>query len=52
MAKQIYTEFRITHKNTEDKENFEKKLNEALKESGYGSKVEWIKEKYRELINK
>jgi hypothetical protein len=48
--KQIYTEFRITHKTQEDKEEYEQKLNEALKQNGYSGKVDWIKEKYRELI--
>jgi|GEM_PF-6857343 len=52
MAKQLYTEFRITHTTQEDKEKFEQKLNEALKQKNYSGKIEWLKEKYRELINK
>lgn len=49
--KPIYTEIRIKHNTQEDKANFEKCLDEALKEKGYSNRIEWVKEKYRELIN-
>lgn len=52
MAKQIVTEIRITHKSLEDKTEYEKKLDEALKENGYSNRIEFIKEKIRELVNK
>lgn len=52
MAQRIYTEIRIAHKDLEEKENFEKNLDEALKNQGYKSRTEWFNEKYRELINK
>lgn len=46
----IYTEFRIAHKSIEDKKEYEMKLDEALKAAGYRNRVEWINEKYRELV--
>lgn len=52
MVTKIYTEIRIAHKTTEDKEEYESKLDEALNQNGYRNRVEWIAEKYRELINK
>lgn len=45
-----YTETRITHKSLEDKIEYENKLNEALKKQGYKGRVEYIAEKYRELL--
>lgn len=47
----IYTEIRISHKTEEEKKEYEKKLDEALKAQGYKSRTEWLNEKYRELIN-
>lgn len=46
----IYTELRIHHKTLEDKQEYEKKLDEALKKQGYKSRTEWLNEKYRELV--
>lgn len=46
----IYTELRISHKTIEEKQEYEKKLDEALKAQGYKSRTEWLNEKYRELI--
>ncbi|EKX79939.1 hypothetical protein [Clostridium botulinum] len=46
----IYTEIRIAHKDKEEKEEYEKKLDEALKEQGYKNRAEWLNEKYRDLI--
>jgi len=48
----IYTEFRISHKTIEEKEEYERKLGEALKKAGYRNKIEFINEKIRELIKK
>lgn len=45
-----YTEFRISHKTKEEKQEYELKLDEALKKRGYKSRIEWIKEQYRELL--
>lgn len=50
MAKQIYSEFRITHKTKDEKEDFDIKLQNSLKLHGYKTKAEWIKDKYRELL--
>lgn len=46
----IYTEIRIFHKTEEEKVEYERKLDEALRKQGYKSRTEWINEKYRELI--
>ena len=50
MAEKIYTELRIPHKSQKEKLEFELKLNEVLREQCYNSRIEWIREKYRELI--
>ena len=50
MAEKIYTELRILHKSRKDKLDFETKLNNVLREQGYNSRIEWVREKYRELI--
>jgi len=50
MAGKIYTELRIPHKNKKDKLDFETKLNKLLREHGYNNRIEWVREKYRELI--
>lgn len=47
----IYTEIRISHKTEEEKQEYERKLSEALKQAGYKSKTEWLNDKYRELLN-
>jgi hypothetical protein len=46
----IYTETRIIHKTLEDKIEFESKLNEALKNNGYSSRVDYLRDKYRQLM--
>ena len=46
----IYTEVRISHKTEEDKQEYERKLDEALKSLGYRNRTEFISEKIRELI--
>ena len=51
MSSRICTEIRIFHKSEEEKQEYERKLSEALKLQGYKSRVEWINEKYRELVN-
>lgn len=48
--KLYYTETRITHKSLEDKIEYETNLSEALKKNGYKGRVEYMAEKYRELI--
>ena len=50
MARKIYTELRIPHKSKKDKIEFETKLNKLLREQGYNSRIEWVREKYRELV--
>ena len=50
--KAIYTELRIYHKTLEEKIEYEKALDEALKNKGYGNRIEFVKEKIRELVNK
>ena len=50
MVEKIYTELRIPHKCKKDKLKFEFKLNKKLSEQGYSSRIEWVREKYRELI--
>lgn len=46
----VYTEIRISHKTEEEKIEYERNLDEALKEKGYRSRTEWLNEKYRELV--
>jgi len=46
----IYTEIRISHKTEEDKEEYERKLYQALKSAGYNNRNEFIKECIRNLI--
>ena len=52
MSPRAYTEIRISHKNEEDKQEYERKLDEALKSLGYRTRIEFITEKIRELILK
>ena len=47
----IYTEIRISHKTIGEKQEYERKLDEALKNKGYSSRTEFIEEKIRELTN-
>lgn len=47
----IYTELRIQHKSLAEKQEYEQKLDEALKNKGYNSRIEFIQEKIRELTN-
>ena len=48
----INTEIRISHKTLEEKVEYERQLDEALKRWGYKNRTEWVNEKYRELITK
>ena len=50
--KAIYTEIRIYHSTVEEKEEYEKKLDEALKKNNFKTRLEFVKEKVRELIRK
>jgi len=50
MIGKIYTEIRIPHKSKKEKLKFETKLNEMLRQQCYNSRIEWVREKYRELI--
>lgn len=43
MAKRIYTEFRIHHHTMEEKEQFEKQLDDIIKASGFSSRAEYIR---------
>lgn len=47
----LYTEIRISHKNLEEKQEYERKLDQALKDAGYKNRNEFFKEKIREAIN-
>ena len=47
----IYTEIRIAHKTPEEKEAYERYLDESLKALGYKSRTEWIKEMVRNANN-
>lgn len=44
-----YTEIRISHKTKEEKQEYEKQLDEALKKEGYKNRAEFIKECVRML---
>ena len=46
----IYSEIRISHKTEEDKQEYERKLDEALKSLGYRNRTEFITEKIREIL--
>lgn len=41
--KRIYTEIRIHHQSTEDKEQFEQQLDNKAKAAGFNSRAEYIK---------
>ena len=43
MTKRIYTEIRIHHKTTDEKEQFEKQLDDKVKASGFSSRAEYIR---------
>ena len=43
MAKRIYTEIRIHHKTTDEKEQFEKQLDDKVKATGFSSRAEYIR---------
>ncbi len=43
MAKRIYTEIRIHHKTTDEKEQFEKQLDERVKAAGFSSRAEYMR---------
>jgi len=49
--KQIYTELRISHKSKEEKSEYEAKLDLNLIIKGYANRIEFIREKIRELTN-
>lgn len=44
-----YTEIRIEHDTEEQKKEFELKLDTAIKEKGYKSRIEYIREQIRKL---
>jgi metal-responsive CopG/Arc/MetJ family transcriptional regulator len=46
----IYTEIRIAHADQQTKEQYERLLDEALKEMGYRNRNEWIMDKSRQII--
>ena len=50
MTKKYVTEIRINHKTEKEKNEYELKLNTALTEAGYKSRVEFIQESVRNLI--
>jgi len=52
VAKVISTELRIPHKTIEDKKIYEDKLDKALKDKGYTTRLEFIRESIRNLIDK
>jgi hypothetical protein len=43
MAKRMYTEIRVHHKTTAEKEQFERQLNEKMKAAGFSSRAEYIR---------
>ena len=47
-----YTETRVNHKTLEDKIEYENKLNEALLKAGYKDRTEFVRGKFRKLLNK
>lgn len=47
---QIYTEIRISHKTKEEKQEYELRLDQALKEHGYRNRTEFVNEKVRDLL--
>ena len=51
MSPFFYTEIRIKHKSKEDKADYEAKLDLNLMIKGYANRVEFIREKIRELVN-
>lgn len=48
--RKLYTEIRIEHSTKEQKKEFELKLDTALKQKGYVSRTEYIREQLRKLI--
>jgi metal-responsive CopG/Arc/MetJ family transcriptional regulator len=44
-----YTEIRIEHDTLEEKEQFEKIFDSAIKEKGYKSRIEYLREQIRKL---
>lgn len=44
-----YTEIRIEHNTEEEKKQFEILLDKALKQKGYVSRIEYIREQIRKL---
>ena len=46
----IYTGIRISHKTEEEKIEYEKELDKALKLKGYRNRTEWINSEFRKLI--
>jgi hypothetical protein len=47
--RKLYTEIRIGHDTEEQKKEFELKLDTALKQKGYKSRIEYIREQIRKL---
>lgn len=52
MPNPFYTEIRFTHRSLEENRAYEDKLDGALQSAGYANRVEFIREKFRELILK
>lgn len=50
MASRIQTKFVIEHKTQTDRTEYENKLDKALKQAGYSTRIEFIKESIRRLI--
>ena len=46
----IYTEIRIAHETPEDKNRYNRLLDEALKTMGYRNRNEWVMDKSRQII--
>lgn len=51
IKRRINTEIRISHKTEEEKIEYESKLDQKLKDSGYKNRNEFIKECIRNLCN-
>lgn len=45
-----YTEIRIEHNTEQDKKEFEILFDEALRQKGYKSRIEYIREQIRKLV--
>ena len=50
MSDRYFTEVRISHPDRLTKLSFERRLDEALRRAGYENRVEFFREKAREII--